>query len=301
MFSVGLKKVALTAFFLMVAQVAQSALPIDYDALSTREKQDVLWENIVASYNNEPQPEIVTGGFWRTLEILKGLFSLSPTFDYTSDEMPKGRKKIIHANGSVAKMVFVPASGHPFTGIYQSGGRGLVRLSLAQAPTDTSYIPGMAVKFFIDDHASLNLHVMNDLGGQGDDWNFFAKTFSNKIAHPTGWTLKAIEKIFEWTRSPANDLPVSHLARWNEQGEPIAMPVAPEQLFFKPVTTVASIIPSESREDFRLSLEGVPLGAIYEVYGELAERSYLIGTIHLESPLLASQYGDSNLFFQHQR
>ncbi len=301
MFVVNINRAVMAVFFFMMTHMTQAALPIDYDALSTTEKQDVLWQNILTSYNTEPRPEIVTGGFWHTLELLKGLFSLSPTFDYASDEMPKGRKKIIHANGSVGKMVFEPASGHPFTGIYQRGGRGLVRLSLAQASTDTSYIPGMAVKFFVDDHPSLNLHVMNALEGQGEDWNFFAKTFSNQIEHPTGWVLKAIEKIFEWTRSPANDLPVSHLAQWNEYGEPIAMPVAPTRLFFKPVESVSHIIPSDSREDFRQSLETIPLGPIYDVYGELAGRSYLIGTIHLESQLLASKYGDSTLFFQHQR
>jgi len=43
------------------------------------------------------------------------------------------------------------------------------------------------------------------------------------------------------------------------------------------------------------------MGPIYEVYGEYQGTEYHIGTLMLESALLASNYGDKKLFFQHQR
>jgi hypothetical protein len=278
-----------------------ATLPADYTDLSNEQKQDVLWRNVEMSHQQNPLPEMGKGGFWDAWEKLKGLFKLAPSFDHDSDEMPEGRTKIIHATGSVARVSFVPASGHPFTGIYSTGDVGLARLSLAVAPSDTSFVPGMALKFFVPNHASVNLHVMNALDGQGADWNYFAMPFSNKIEHPSGWVLRAIEKIFEWTRKPANDLPVSHLASWDNDGHEVLHPVYPERLYFKPSESVAGLIPSDSREDFRLSLESVPYGPLYEVYGEFKGLEYHIGTLMLDSNILASAYGDKTVFFQHQR
>ena len=292
-------------FILMVLIIGSfntnAKLPEQYDTLPNEQKQDALWDEINKSHLGNPLPVLNNGGFWEALEKLKGLFNLSPTFDHFGDEVPNGRVKILHPNGAVGKIYFKPATGHPFTGIYQTGGIGLARLSLATAPSDTAFIPGMAVKILILNHPSLNLHVMNSLEGQGDNWNFFAKDFSNQIAHPNTWTLKAIEKIFEWTRSPANDLPLDHLAYWNDQGAAIAQPVAPERLYFRPSESVKNVTPASSREDFRASLAQINVGSLYDVYGEYKGTEYYVGTLMLESTLLASEYGDKQLFFQHQR
>lgn len=209
--------------------------------------------------------------------------------------------KIIHANGSVGKISFVPAPNHPFTGIYQTGAIGVARLSLATPPADDTYIPGMGIKFLISQNPSVNLQVMNLLEGQKDNWNFFAKDFSNQIPHPSTWTLSAIEKIFEWTRTPANNLPLWHLAAWTSEGRIHGIPVYPERLYFRPSSSVSTIIAENSREDFRESLLKIPAGPLYEVYAEYRNKEYHVGTLVLESNLLASNYGDKNLFFQHQR
>ena len=49
------------------------------------------------------------------------------------------------------------------------------------------------------------------------------------------------------------------------------------------------------------SLGNITEGALYEVYGILDDTEYHIGTLMLESTLLASNYGDKTLFFQHRR
>lgn len=286
-------------FFMSLGLHAQ--LPCNYQDLSAPEKQALLWNEITSSNAEDPLPPLTGNSFNEVLEKLKGLFNLKPTFDHASDEISEGRVKIIHANGSVGKIAFTPASGHPFTGIYQTGGVGVARLSLATPPADDNYIPGMAIKMFISGHPSLNLHVMNLLEGQKENWNYFAKDFSNQIPHPTSWTLTAIEKIFEFTRDPANNLPLWHLAAWTSEGKYNGIPVFPERLYFRPTSLVNDLIPENSREDFRVSFLQVPMGPIYEVFGEYQGREYHVGTLMLESSLLASNYGDKELFFQHQR
>jgi hypothetical protein len=276
-------------------------LPEDYQSLSAQQKQELLWAEITKSHEEVPLPELSGTGFSDVLAKLKGLFNLGPTFDHASDEIPGGRVKIIHANGSVAKIAFVPTTNHPFTGIYQEGGIGLARLSLATPPADDNYIPGMAIKILVSQHPSLNLHVMNLLEGQKENWNYFSKDFSNNIPHPTSWTLSAIEKIFAWTRDPANNLPLWHWAAWTTEGSYDDIPVFPERLYFRPSSEVKDLISEQSREDFRLSLQQIPMGPLYEVYGEYQGVVYHVGTLMLESTLLASDYGDKQLFFQHQR
>jgi hypothetical protein len=290
-----------TALLFCMSTSLKAALPDDYQSLSSDQKQIILWQNIEESHQNNPLPKLVKNDFWHVLKLLKGLFDLKPSFDYVSDEMPKKRVKIIHANGSVGKISFTATSGHPFTGLFKTGGIGLARLSVAKTPEDKDFVPGMAIKFLIPGQPSVNLHVMHSLEGQGANWNFFANIFSNQISHPTSFALKAIEKIFEWTKKPANELDVHQLAVWDNQGHEIENAQSPTKMLFIPSSNVANVIDPDSREDFRLSLEKIPYGPMYEVYGELNGVTYHIGTLHLDSPLLASDYGDLTLFFQHQR
>lgn len=280
---------------------AYAQLPTNYQDLTAQEKQTLLWDEITQSHIQDPLPPLSGNSFDEVLAKLKGLFNLTPSFDHSSDELPEGRSKILHANGSVGKVAFIPASGHPFTGIYQTGAIGLTRLSLGVPPAEDRFVPGMAVKFLISQHPSLNLHVMNALEGQNGNWNFFANDFSNHIDHPSSLVLKAIEGLFEWTHDPANILPVWHLAAWTSEGHYKGIPVSPERLYFRPTQLVKTLIPENSREDFRTSLLKVPFGALYEVYGDYQGVEYHIGTLMLESSLLASNYGDMSLFFQHQR
>ncbi len=280
---------------------AHALLPENYQSLGDEQKQIILWDNVYKSNNETPLPELAQGGFWAAYEKVKGLFSLAPSFDHQSDEMPEGRKKILHINGSVARVVFIPASGHPFTGIYHTGAIGIARLSLGTTPTDTSFVPGMAIKLLIAAKESVNLHVMNSLEGQKGDWNFFSRAFYNKISHPTDWLLSAIEKIFAWTKNPANELSVAHLSKVTRDGKSVNHPLSPEKILFEPSEAIKDIIEPASRIDFRLSLMDIPVGTIYEVYGELKGVKYHIGSLKLESKLLASEYGDNQLFFQHER
>ncbi|KTC71534.1 hypothetical protein Lbir_1686 [Legionella birminghamensis] len=291
----------LFAALLLINSLAFAQLPDNYQSLSAEEKQSLLWSEVTQSHKLDPLPKLTENSFKQLLITIKGFFNLKPSFDHEADELPQGRAKILHSNGSVGRITFLARNDHPFTGIYKTGAVGIARLSLAMPSSDTSFVPGMAVKFLIDNRPSVNIHAINSLEGQGADWNFFAMDFSNKIEHPSGKILRAIELIFEWTHDPANELGLWRLAAWNRDGQPAGIPIYPERIYFKPASNVQNLIAADSRDDFRSSLLLVSVGPLYELYGLYHGNEYHIGTIMLESELLASQYGDNYLFFQHQR
>ena len=287
--------------FILCNSTVFANLPSDYKSLEAEQKSAILWNNIVDSHYQDALPEADTSGWNVVIKKLKSILSLGKTFDHSSDEIPTGRLKIIHATGAVGKIKFIPDPNHPFTGIYSRGGIGLARFSLAVNPSDSNYTPGIALKFLISGQPSRNIVAMNSLEGQGSNWNFFANNFSNQIEHAQTIPLKIAECIFEWIRKPANDLPIYHLATIESNGHLVKMPFSPERLIFKPSDNVKNIIPSYSREDFRLSLKSLPYGDLYDVYGVLDHKNIFIGRITLESEILASNYGDRELFFQHKR
>lgn len=118
------------------------------------------------------------------------LISMDPTFDTLGDVMPKSRnwphhqrKKYVHSVGTHGKIKFVPQGDQPYTGIFKGADYGIVRLSLAIAPSATSkgspFTPGMGLKFLRSGVDSANLVSMFSVEGTPDDWNFFSKAFRN--------------------------------------------------------------------------------------------------------------------------
>ena len=289
------------AFIFFNMQTSFATLPSDYESLTKEEKLGLLWNQIDGSQWNE-LPALNNQGWSSLLKNIGALFSLNKSFDHTSDEIPEGRPKFIHTYGSVVQVSFVPTESTQFSGMYAKGAMGLARLSLAASPEAIPYTPGMAIKFLVDGKPSVNLHVMNSLNGQDDNWNFFEKTFSNKIDPAEGFVLKILEKVFERARKPANDLPVDHLARIYQDGSQVDSVVAPERLLFKPTANVRSMIDPSSRADFREHLNSIPAGTkLYGVYGVLRGKQTKIGHIVTESEMVSSQYADKTLFFQHKR
>lgn len=278
-----------------------SSLPSDYQNLLAAEKLDLLWAKITQSEWQDLPP--FDGRGWSSiLKNLRSLFSLAKTFDHSSDEIPKGRVKFIHTYGSVAKFEYIPVPGHEYTGIYESGAYGLIRLSLAGNPDQINYTPGAALKFLVDGIPSLNIVVMNNLEGQGQNRNFFANDFSNKIPGPRTLPLRILEGIFKMVRKPANDLPVGHLGYYQNDGAYVNDAVVPSQLIFKPSSQVSHLIQEDSKIDVREELAMIPdSSTLYHVYALQGQAEQKIGDIVLRSKFLASKYGDKNLFFQHRR
>ncbi|MBF2002728.1 MAG: hypothetical protein IGS38_18635 [Synechococcales cyanobacterium M58_A2018_015] len=283
------------------------ALPVDYRSWSAIQKQDFLWEKRILTSQYRALPVL------KKIDIV-GLFltSLRTKMDYQSDEAPTNWKKAIHAHGSVAKIRFIPTANTPFTGLFQGADYGLLRLSVTGDPAARGFAPGLAIKWFIDGRPSANVSALVSLVGQGDNYNFFAHEFSNIVPVVNQLGPKLINLIFSRTSRHPTKLDLQNLSQFQQTGEVEAHPHHPLQLFLVPTPEVQ--FPASPPHDFRTDLATIPAGTtLFVVYGvdfqehsseqfaNLRQSAQQIGTIETTSPFVASSYGDSRLFFRHQR
>ncbi len=305
-------KIFASALFSSLITLATSNLvsfPIDnqfnYQNLLASKKQAYLWNAILLSKYNQ-LPDTRTGlGIPLIFNSLASFLTLKTSFDHASDGMPEGRKKIIHTYGTVAPIRWIPAR-NPYSGIFQTGGFGLARLSIAGDPNLLGMIPGMALKILVDGQPSVNLHVMHSLDGQGKNNNFFANSFTNNIPKPKNPLLYPLITLFSIVQNPPTYLPLDHFAKVNRFGKPQTPWRAPFSLIFKPSSSVAGIFPTTNTADFRTQLAQLKPGIfIYDIYATGTEpsqrNSELIGKIVLDSSFVASAFGDEKLFFQHHK
>ena len=276
-----------------------------YDKQSAEAKLQVLQEQIEATeYKQLPQ---WTGReplalFGLALNPFRGVVRdfFNVTLDRNSDVLPEGRKKGIHTYGSTAAVEFIADGNAPFTGLYQGVNYGVIRLSLAAKPTDTTSVPGLAVKFLVDGQPSFNFVAMYSLDGQ-PSYNFFANPFSTQISASSSGVLKILGAAFATATQDPTKVDSAYLARTNQDGSQVAAPVAPVKLTLVPNADVAfDNGPHEVRDDFSTIAPGTTL---YKVYGfaEGSDRPAYIGRIVTTSRFVSSQFGDEKLFFRHQR
>lgn len=277
--------------------LGSSAALGNYEALSACDKQQEIWPRIQATkYVRLPA---ITGGWADLLTSIRSALFLSETFDHTSDFMPRGRTKIIHGSGSVGIATWQTVSHSPFSGLYSdTTACALVRLSLAAKTQTFGVTPALAIKIFIDGQPSQNLQLMHSLNGQGTNTNFFAHTFTNHLPAPRGFIFNALNLALAVTGRDLRRVDVDHVSRVTVSGARVAG-VAPRQLAAVPLVS----LPSNSRNDFRADLATIPAGtALYAIHGlDSAGVWQNIGTLTLDSTLVASEFGDKNLFFRHQQ
>jgi hypothetical protein len=279
-------------------------LPADYELWSAERKQQFLWnERVIPTRYKElpPLERINVAGLFLT--------PLRVKMDRQADQIPRRWKKAIHAHGSVAKVSFRAVDATPWSGVFQGAQHGLLRLSLTGAPEARSYAPGMALKLLRDRICSANLSALVSLTGQGGNYNFFANELSNIVPVVREFGPKAINLIFRRVTRYPTRLYLQNFADADEQGQHVAQPRFPAQVFFRPAAGLG--FPSTSGHDFRRDLESLNPGSLlYEVLApppDISEDSdqraaaVPIGSLWLESGFVASQYGDSQLFFRHQR
>jgi hypothetical protein len=277
---------------------APPPLPADYEARSATQKLDTLWnERLVASKNAAPTP-------WTKISLFKLIaLDLSVSLKHAADEMPAGRRKLVHERGSVAKIEFIADRDSPYTGMYK-GGVGLARLSLAQDPGDKNFVPGLAIKLMVDGHPSENIITMLSIDGQGANFDFFANTFSNIIPDAVSTGGKIIAGIFAKGNPTPNHLDINAVGKRDRKGNEVARPESPEQLFFVPALSVKAVPRKSSPQvDFREDLANIPAGStLYDVLASrvAGEAPVHIGKILTTSEMISARYGDEGLFFKHQ-
>jgi hypothetical protein len=290
------------SILLIIPMCAFAKLPSNYQQLEAKEKLKILWIENIVPQTYEAYPPIDSLGLFDIIALMNKRF-LQKSFDHSSDEMPEGRIKLIHPFGAVAKVQFIPDQRARASGILETGGIGIARLSLAVDPTFLGYTPGMAIKFLIDGKPSINLHVMNSLAGQGDDYNFFALPFSNIIPDPP-FHLLLLAQAFARVKDPPTELNVNGLTTVHTNGKIVAAEsVKPVyQLVFVPNPELG--FAPDTKVDFRWDLEQISERTLlYTVYAKDTKEDKLrrVGKLINTSKFTASQYADENLFFQHQK
>jgi hypothetical protein len=229
---------------------------------------------------------------------------MSATFDDYQDTLPDGRSKLIHARGAVGAIKFnIVANPNKHTGLFATGGDScLARLSVAVDP-NSKFSPGVAIKCYRDNQPSGNIISMFNLDGQGDNWDYFANTFTNIIGNPTSAALKFLQTtILNRASSCSTHLSLKQWSSIDEYGNVAATPSWPEQIYFKPAGIHFSTVAGHG--DFRDDLATIPIGSkLWDVYVSEAAggTSYKIAEVVTAGKIVASSYSDNTLFFQHDR
>jgi len=278
-------------------------LPTEYESWSAAQKQTFLWEQRILPSRYERLPPL------EKIDVV-GLFltALRKKMDRRADEAPRRWKKAIHAHGSVAKIRFVPSAHTRFTGLFQGADYGLLRVSVTGDPQDRGVAPGLALKFLVDGHPSENVSALVSLTGQGQNYNFFAHEFSNIVPVVNQVGPRLINFIFRRVSRYPTKISLGDFARIDQTGQAVAAPHAPVQIFWVPTAAVQG---SEQPHDFRQAVAKLPAGTtVFDLYGvdptasgstDPRQQAQLMGQIHTDSEFVASFYGDSQLFFRHQR
>jgi hypothetical protein len=277
-------------------------IPTNFNSLSASLKLDHHYKMIKSSkYNSLPS---INPDIW-SLTKLANKKALSQAFLNDSDERlcVQGKIKPIHTEGVSAPILFVPNPNN-YTGLYQSGFGGILRLS--RAVNSKPYTYGLALKALIDGKPSINFHAMYSLDGQGDDFDFFSNTFSTTIDPPKRSLLKIIAFFFHQSLSivskdPNNrpvsetDIPLIESASIKCDGTHIENPIAPSKLLFVPTTN----LDTSNKDDFREQIINQVKSPI-NLYNLYDENNILLGKISIIEDFVASSYGDY-MHFKHQQ
>jgi hypothetical protein len=279
------------------------SLPSDYEKRSAREKSDLLWANVNADPHPDAKlptrdPSVIARLKLFSVEFNKGSFA-------PGDELPPDRPKLVHTYGSCARVSLHITEKHPFTGMLEKGGDALVRFSDAKG--GGNFLPSLAFKFFVDGRLSTNVLVLPSDYREKGDKRCFSSTYCNASPPAKELDTKLVQRSFQKaakalgaSRLYAVYLPLHDFASIRADGTKPESPVVPDRIEFVPTDAVKKACPD--RPDFRQSLAAIPSGTVlFKVFAALKIDAPVqaIGEVRLDSPWVASAYGDQRLFFQH--
>lgn len=292
---------------------ASNSVPENYDTLSGCEKQEILWEKVVASTHKELPAYSKFGA----IQLLKMSFQeIGLKGSLHSDFAPKDWIKYIHRRGAIVKTKLVPRSG-VYTGIFQGADCGLLRLSLTYNPNGSKAVaPGIAFKILRDGTHSANISALVSLEGQDRDFNFFKNPLSNVVPISSKFGQKLVHNLFGKVTSYPEELEVSDMAMIDAKGEKAKEVKTPRQLFFVPAGPSFSSEDHDVREDFLSIPEGTTVYKLYALSAKYKNFDYSnyklddvakfiqdsehVADIVTTSEFVASEFGDEGIFFRHQ-
>ncbi|MFZ5756693.1 MAG: peroxidase family protein [Pseudomonadota bacterium] len=291
-------------------------IPADYESWSGCAKQDHLWVNgaLRTTYAPGTLPAL------KKIDVLGLIDSiLWKKVQDRTDVAPPGYEKPLHPYGAMAKASFVPVANNGYTGLFSGAQCGLLRLSVTGDPADRGFAPGLAWKAFVNGKPSENVSALYTLTGQGSNHNFFANELSQYVKQEVNESL-GTSLIFSLVTTKPTQLRVDDMAEVRQDGTKPATVKSPTQIWFVPTAAVKTRFAS-APHDFRNDLVTLSAGTkVYDVYATTAEiktsiipsinDSYAaqrragakkIGEMVLTSPFVTSKFGDTGVFFKHQR
>ena len=290
----------------------------NYLPLTSCEKQSVLWDRVVSSeYKDLPSYEKL--GLAQVLKM--AVQPIRKKMNKESDFAPIGWKKYLHKRAVVAKVKFTSLEDHPYTGFFKGTDCALLRLSVTYRPDPNDnepVAPGLALKAFRDGAPSANISALYTLMGQGQNYNFFEKPLSNIVPRGHSAGEKVIHWIFRKVTKYPEELNMQHMSKVREAGKVIESPYAPTQIFFVPNKQKLSF--SQDYHDIRDDLLKIKKETVlYKVYAIAESDKYNnfynyniedisknlkdaqpIGEISTTSRFIASEFGDTGIFFKHE-
>lgn len=292
-------------------------IPDDYESWSAATKQEHLWVNgaLRTQYKAGEMPAL------EPINVLGLIDSiLWEKVRDKKDVTPPGYEKPLHPYGAMAKVKFVPvANTAGYTGLFQGADNGFLRLSVTGDPADRGFAPGLAWKAFVNGGPSQNVSALYTLSGQGTNYNFFANELSQYVSTEVNESL-GTTVLFSAVTSKPTRLMLNDMAEVKQNGTSVSAPKAPTQVYFVPPADLKTRF-SSSAHDFRNDLVQLNAGTkVYDVYATSKEirtsiipsinRGYAtdrrnsavkVGEMVLTSPFITSAFGDTGVFFKHQR
>jgi predicted flap endonuclease-1-like 5' DNA nuclease len=288
----------------------QSLLTGEYKSASAAGKQAILWRAVEETRYSKVPPVKFSFIYFGVRFV--SLPFLSQPFDVTLDVRPP-RTKWLHQFGTIAKAEFVPEPYPPpnyewiyppFTGLFETGALGVVRLSLAMSTR--FYITGLSLKLFVDGKPSQNLVVNPSLDPQ-DTKNFFELGMTDRlpaaVKFPFGPPANVFADFWMGLISNPREQSVAHLARVKSNGDPVADPRVPYQLFCIPASDDFMQDPNTT-EDFRDLIGKIkPDTVLYRVHARATKGGQWIpiGSIKTTSKFVTSEFDDRVLSYHHTR
>ena len=280
------------------------ALPADYDSLTADEKLEALWSRVSAEpYPDGPLPSEPPSTWAR-----RKLFTVSHdrvSFEHTSDVVPAGRTKLVHAHGTCACVTWKVDDAHGFTGVFARGGRGLLRFS--DATGGPVFSPSFAIKFPVSGGPSLNFFALPYEPRSGRDRDPLSSVYANGSPPPKAAPAKAVAWAFQrtadalgGTRLYAVYLPLHELAERDLEGERVGDPEVPDRVELRATEQARAAL--ADADDWRRKLEGLQPGTpLFDmsISPHREEKAKPYGTLVLDTEVVASRWGDERLWFQH--
>jgi len=224
-------------------------------------------------------------------------------FDDHWDVLPEGRRKVIHAQGALCKFD-LDVTSKEYTGLFSAGKtQGIIRMgSATDAGSAVGIHPGISLKFLRSGRKSANFVALAPAPTK-ENYNYFWRVFSNIVA-----PAKALQMTgkFQQATGCINQVGLSDVCQFSQDGM-MVVPVFPYEIMFEHTGqgfSTGKTTASELIEKLSSISKGTKLFDVYTHISPTAKKQgkkEKLGTLTTTSQCVQSIYGDTSLFFRHQR